>query len=134
VGEKWAWLFRAGEFEGEIPSQATAEQQAALQLANVASWTQGEFDAYDRVYQEIDQTRQLVIDSESKGRLKGLEEGRELGRKAGLCDAIHTTCNMLKMTVDNTKQRQLDQADTKELRRLLTYLRENRAWPAPTTN
>jgi predicted transposase/invertase (TIGR01784 family) len=131
VGEKWAWLFRAGEFEGEIPSQATLEQQATLQLANEATWTQGEREAYDRVYQEIDQARQLMLDSESKGRRDGLEEGMDLGRKS-MKEAIRVVCNLLDITLDESKQEQFALESLPKLEILLEYLNLHRSWPPPS--
>jgi hypothetical protein len=121
VGETWAWLFRVGEFEGEIPSQATLEQQATLQLANEATWKQGEREAYDRVYQEIDQARQLMLDSESKG--------REAGRQA-LKRAILMLCEVLAIPVNASQQRYMERASLEKMESLIAYLKEHRTWPS----
>jgi predicted transposase/invertase (TIGR01784 family) len=144
VGEQWAWLFRAGEFEGDIPTEATPEQQETLQLANEATWTQGEQEAYNRVFQEIDQARESLLEAESKGiqkginlgRKEGIKEGIDLGRKEGLesgklamCKAIVMLCEVLQIPITSSQQELLETSSLEGLEQLLAHLKEHRAWP-----
>ena len=66
----WAWLFRNSESLHDIPTDLPEPHRRALELANEATFSAGEHDAYRKVRDEIEQARQLAEDSEEKGLAK----------------------------------------------------------------
>jgi Uma2 family endonuclease len=59
-------------------------------------------------------------------------QGKDDGRKEGLRVAIHTACEFLAITLDESQQQRLDQADTKDLEDVLAYLKTHKVWPPST--
>lgn len=82
--ELWAWLFAHGRELTEIPPDlGPGPHRRALEIANKATFTQGELDAYRRVIDEIHQAQELAEASRREGRAEGLAEGRAEGLARG---------------------------------------------------
>jgi hypothetical protein len=73
--ELWAWLFVHAPELGEVPKDLPpGPHRQAVELANAATFTQTELDAYQRVIDEIQQARELVnlaATAETRGEAKG---------------------------------------------------------------
>jgi hypothetical protein len=79
--ELWAWLFAHARELPEIPADLGAgPYRRALEIANKATFTQGELDAYRRVIDEIQQAQALA-----RARWR---EGRAEGQATAKADAI----------------------------------------------
>jgi predicted transposase/invertase (TIGR01784 family) len=91
----WAWLFvHAPELE-EIPAGLPAGPfRAAMELANEASFTRLELEAYRKVMDEIQQLRdyvdQKLAEGRAEGRAEGLAKGLAKGVARGSAEAILT--------------------------------------------
>jgi hypothetical protein len=69
---QWAWLFVHAPELTEVPADLPpGPHRQALELANKATFTQEELDAYRKVMDEIDQVRELVAEGEAQGITKG---------------------------------------------------------------
>jgi hypothetical protein len=74
--ELWAWLFVHGSELKEIPANLPpGPQRTAVELANEATFSQPELDAYRKVMDEIQQLRDLLATSEAKGKAEGEASG-----------------------------------------------------------
>jgi hypothetical protein len=83
--EQWAWLFvHAPELKEVPPGLPQGPYREALSLANKATFTQLELDAYQKVRDEINQVRELA---EAKW-AAGLATGEAKGRAGGKCDML----------------------------------------------
>ncbi|MEZ4297614.1 MAG: Rpn family recombination-promoting nuclease/putative transposase [Polyangiaceae bacterium] len=87
--ELWAWLFVHAPELTEVPADLSAgPYRAALELANKATFTQEELDAYQKVTDEIQQVRELaeakLAEGEARGRAEGEARGRSEGKRVGL--------------------------------------------------
>ncbi|MGK3960214.1 Rpn family recombination-promoting nuclease/putative transposase [Sorangium sp. So ce118] len=85
--ELWAWLFVHTPDLAEVPPELPpGPHRDAVELANEATFTQAEQEAYQRVMDEIQQARELVklaadaearaVDAEARGRQEGLIAGQ----------------------------------------------------------
>lgn len=77
--ERWAALFSAAPLltpETAAKEPFTPEQRAALELANEASFTDNELEAYRKSRAEVWQMVQSGRDSEARGEARGLAAGR----------------------------------------------------------
>jgi hypothetical protein len=85
----WAWLFvHAPELE-EVPADLPPGPfREALLLANKATFTQEELDAYQKVIDEIHQVRELAEAKRAEGKAEGLAEGLAEGHKSGLATGM----------------------------------------------
>ncbi len=73
----WAWLFVHAPELKEMPADLPPGPfREALELANEASFTQEEQDAYDKVNDEIQQVRDLVEAKWAEGKLEGRLEAK----------------------------------------------------------
>jgi hypothetical protein len=73
----WAWLFvHAPQLTAVPPDLSPGPYRAALELANKATFTQGELDAYRRVIDEIQQAEELAEVKQAQGRVEGLILGK----------------------------------------------------------
>lgn len=125
---QWAWYFRVGEFEGALPEGASDAQRAALALANEASFSPQEIEAYRRVFDEIDQARLLARDAESRGRAEGRAEGHAEGRASALREAIEDLCDVLGVPIDSDKRARLTRASVIELEALRDSIKRDKRW------
>jgi hypothetical protein len=73
---QWAWLFvHAPQLTEVPPDLPPGPYRQALELANKATFTLEELDAYQKVNDEIEQVRELVEAKHAEGRAEGLVEG-----------------------------------------------------------
>ncbi len=85
----WAWLFvHAPELTEIPPDLPPGPFRDALALANEATFTQEERDAYQRVIDEIQQVRELAHAKWAEGRESGLAEGKLDGLREGKLDGL----------------------------------------------
>jgi len=83
--ELWAWLFAHAPELAEIPADLSrGPYRAALELANKATFTQLELDAYRKVIDEIQQAEELAEVRWAKGEAKGLFKGIVKGKAEAL--------------------------------------------------
>ena len=81
--EKWAWLFRDAVGLTAIPEGLSEAQVDALHLAEEATFSLEEAQAYRRVNDEIAQAEQLGNEGEARGEARGLRVGI-----LDLCEAL----------------------------------------------
>jgi hypothetical protein len=85
----WAWLFvHAPQLTAIPPDLSPGPYRSALELANKASFTPGELDAYRRVIDEIQQAEELAEVKRAQGRVEGRVEGRAEGLIEGKRDSL----------------------------------------------
>jgi PD-(D/E)XK nuclease family transposase len=81
----WAWLFvHAPELAEVPPDWPAGPYRAALELANQATFTQSELDAYRKVFDEIQQVRDLAEAKWAEGKAEGLAEGEVKAKREAL--------------------------------------------------
>jgi hypothetical protein len=77
----WAWLFVNAKNLKEVPPELPpGPYRDAVELANVASFTVEELDAYQKTIDEIEQLRQLVAAKLAEGEAAGLLKGKVEGK------------------------------------------------------
>lgn len=87
--ELWAWLFVHAKKFSEIPADLpSGPHREVVEMANEATFSQGELDAYRKAIDEINQAREYADEKEARGLARGKEEGRLEGRLQGQADAI----------------------------------------------
>ena len=109
-----------------------------MALAAEATFSREEAEAYRRVFDEIQQARELADEAarkgeargEARGREQGLEQGLEQGRRQGLRAAIEDLAELLGLPVDEARRATLSQLDLTGLESLRTHLKRHRTWPA----
>lgn len=75
--ELWAWLFVHAPELSEVPSELpSGPHRAAVELANEATFTLAEMDAYRKVMDEIQQAREFGDARHAEGEAKGKTEGK----------------------------------------------------------
>jgi hypothetical protein len=83
----WAWLFVHAPELADVPADWPAGPfRQALELANQATFSQTELDAYRKVFDEIQQVRDLAEAKWAEGEAKGKAEGLAEGKAAGLAE------------------------------------------------
>jgi len=86
----WAWLFvHAPELAEVPPDWPAGPYRAALELANQATFTQTELDAYRKVFDEIQQVRDLAEAKWAEGKAEGLAEGLAEGEVKAKREAVY---------------------------------------------
>ncbi|MBI2568694.1 MAG: Rpn family recombination-promoting nuclease/putative transposase [Candidatus Schekmanbacteria bacterium] len=87
--ELWAWLFVHTPELSEVPPDLPfGPHREAVELANEATFTQLELDAYQKVMDEIEQARQYGEDKRAEGKAEGEAEGEAKGKAKGKAEAI----------------------------------------------
>ena len=95
--DQWAWLFVHAPELTEIPADLTpGPYRDALELANESTFTPSELDAYQRVWDEINQAillaevklAQGLAEGLAKGKAEGLAEGKAEGIAEGKASAV----------------------------------------------
>lgn len=77
----WAWLFAHAPELAEIPTDLSqGPYRATLELANKATFTRLELDAYRRVIDEIHQAEELAELKEAEGEVRGEARGEARGK------------------------------------------------------
>lgn len=80
----WAWLFvHAPTLTAVPPDLAKGPFGEALELANKSTFTQDELDAYRKVFDEIQQVRDLAEAKFAQGQAIGLTKGEAIGLTKG---------------------------------------------------
>jgi hypothetical protein len=80
----WAWLFVHAPELKEVPTDLSpGPYREALELANKATFTQEELDAYQKVIDEIQQVRELAEAKLAEGEAIGLAKGEAIGLAKG---------------------------------------------------
>jgi flagellar biosynthesis/type III secretory pathway protein FliH len=81
---RWAWLFVNAPKLTEVPADLPpGPHRAALELANKATFTQEELDSYRKVFDEIQQVRELADAKWAEGKAEGFAEGKTAGFAEG---------------------------------------------------
>ena len=81
----WAWLFVHAPELAEVPADLSpGPYRAALELANKATFTQEDLDAYQKVIDEIQQVRELAEAKLAEGEAIGIAKGHKAGKIAAL--------------------------------------------------
>jgi hypothetical protein len=84
---QWAWLFVHAPELTEVPADLPpGPYRAALELANEATFTRAEFEAYRKVMDEIQQTREYGAAQRAEGFAVGFAKG--LAAKAAVVLAV----------------------------------------------
>lgn len=133
--ERWVGLFAAAPLldQATVASEPfTPAQREALSLANEATFTEGELDAYQKsraeVWQMIQYGRDAENRGEARGEARGRSEGRSEGRAEGLRAAIETVCELLGVVLSEAQRAWLAQADATALEARLASIRAARGW------
>ena len=125
-GETWAWLFRDAVRLTTMPDGLSPQQMDAMHLAEEATFSFEEAEAYRRVNDEIAQAEQWGNESEARGEARGRAEGL----KAGLRVAIGDLCDVLGIAITEERRTAMGSLDEPALTALRDALKQTRAWPA----
>jgi flagellar biosynthesis/type III secretory pathway protein FliH len=138
----WAWLFVHAPELKEVPADLPpGPHREALALANEASFTAGELEAYRRVMDEIQQAREYGDEREARGRAEGEARGRaegeargkveglREGEAKGLRAAVVDLCEVLGLALSDGQRAQLAALSVAELEALRQQLKRERRWP-----
>jgi PD-(D/E)XK nuclease family transposase len=130
----WAWLFvHAPELREVPPELPEGPYREALALANRATFTTAEQEAYRKVMDEIQQAREYGDAQRAKGKEEGLREGKEEGlregKEEGLRLAILDLCEALAIEVAPERRAQLGAMGEGELEALRQGLKQAKRWP-----
>ena len=138
---RWAWLLGHASRLESVPPGLSAAQQAALALAETATFTPAELLAYRRVQAEIEQARELTDEArrkgqeaglregEARGKEAGLREGETRGKEAGMREAIADLCEAYGVELTSEHRGQLSSLDLTGLTALRSRLKSKRRWP-----
>ena len=80
---QWAWLFVHAPELTEVPADLPMVYREALALANKATFTQEELDAYEKVRDEIQQVLAIAEAKLAEGEAVGFTKGHESGKAEG---------------------------------------------------
>ena len=105
----WAWLFVHAPELTEMPADLPkGPYREALELANKATFSQQELDAYQKVKDEIEQVRELaeakLAEGEAVGFTKGHESGKAEGKVEGKAEAIVAILVARGITLDDASR------------------------------
>ncbi len=81
---QWAWLFVHAPELTEVPADLPVVYRQALALANKATFTQEELDAYEKVRDEIQQVLAIAEARWAEGKAEGEATGFAKGEAVGL--------------------------------------------------
>jgi predicted transposase/invertase (TIGR01784 family) len=82
--EKWAYFFREAKTLEVVPSALSERPfRDALDVARTATFTAGEWEAYERSKMAEQDARGALVVAHGEGRAEGLREGKEEGRREG---------------------------------------------------
>lgn len=138
---RWAWLLGHASRLEAVPPGLNAAQQAALALAETATFTPAELQTYRRFQDEIEQARELTDEArrkgqeagrregEARGKEVGLREGETRGKEAGLREAISDLCEAYGVELNGEQRHQLASLDLTGLTALRSRLKSKRRWP-----
>jgi hypothetical protein len=84
---QWAWLFVHAPELTEVPADLPpGPYRAALELANEATFTRSELDAYRKVMDEIQQAREYGAAQRAEGEATGFAKGEAKGKADGVAE------------------------------------------------
>jgi predicted transposase/invertase (TIGR01784 family) len=87
----WAWLFvHAPDLDAMPPDLPSGPHREALELANKATFSQADLDAYQKVMDEIEQAREYGEVKWAEGLAEGHKSGLAEGHKSGLAEGLAT--------------------------------------------
>jgi hypothetical protein len=123
--DHWAYFFREAENLEVIPPPLAADPyRSALEVARTASFTPGEWDAYDRAKIAEQDARGMLSLAERHGRAEGRAEGLAEGLRRNVVDV----CGFLDIELGPERRAQLDSLKAAELEELLARLKRDRRW------
>jgi predicted transposase/invertase (TIGR01784 family) len=133
----WAWLFREARGFDAIPAgMPQGAYVRALELANEATFTEAEREAYRHVQDEIDVALDVMEQArtaEARGLARGLRDGKAEGLREGKAEGLRTAildfCELLGITVSPGRAEQLASLSVEGLEALRAALKVSRAWP-----
>jgi predicted transposase/invertase (TIGR01784 family) len=139
----WAWLFVHAPELKEVPAGLPeGAYREALQLANEATFTTAEQEAYRRARDEIQQARDYGIGQRAEGKEEGRREGKEEGRREGkeeglregkaegLRAAVLDLCELLGIEPIEAQRARLAAMGVGELEALRTAIKQSKRWPS----
>jgi PD-(D/E)XK nuclease family transposase len=121
--ELWAWLFVHAPELTEVPADLTSGPYGdALELANQATFTMAELEAYERVRDEIRQVLEIAearwAEGKIEGKIEGRIEGEIKGRAEEAAQAVLTVLRVRGIAVpDLARERILAEKDPARLGR-----------------
>jgi len=108
--ELWAWLFVHGPELQEVPPELPpGPYREAVELANEATFTPLELDAYRRVMDEIQQAREYGEAKWNAGHAVGHAAGRAEGETAGQAKALLALLDARGLAVSDDVRRRIDE-------------------------
>jgi predicted transposase/invertase (TIGR01784 family) len=115
----WAWLFVHAPELTEVPADLPQGPfREALELANEATFSQEERDAYQKVIDEIQQVRELAEAKWAEGKIEGKAEGKIEGETVANARAVLTVLRVRGIAVpDAARERILAEKDPARLER-----------------
>ena len=120
--DKWAYFFRETARLREVPPVlAEAPFARALQITRTSSFTEEEWEAYDRA---------KIAEQDARGALS-LERklGRAAGKAEGLIAAIVDLCAVLDLELTDHRRGWIAGLDEPGLRDLIDRIKRTRRWP-----
>ena len=108
--EVWAWLFVHTLELTEVPADLPpGPYRQAVELANEATFTPQEIDAYRRVMDEIQQARDYGAAQRAGGRAEGFTAGESAGIMKGKVEAILAILEARGITVDGAARTRIQE-------------------------
>jgi flagellar biosynthesis/type III secretory pathway protein FliH len=144
--EKWAYFFREAKTLEVVPSALSERPfRDALDVARTATFTAGEWEAYERSKMAEQDARGALVVAHGEGRAEGLREGKEEGRREGeakglreghergqaegLRAAVLDACELLGIEPTEGQRVSLEAMGVGELEALRQALKRERCWP-----
>lgn len=123
--DHWTYFFREAENLDVVPSPLAAEPyRSALEVARTASFTPGEWDAYDRAKIAEQDARGMLSLAERHGRNEGRAEGLAEGLRRNVVDV----CQFLDIDLGPERLARIESLKAAELEELLARLKRDRRW------
>jgi flagellar biosynthesis/type III secretory pathway protein FliH len=152
--EKWAYFFREAKTLEVVPSALSERPfRDALDVARTATFTAGEWEAYERSKMAEQDARGALVVAHGEGRAEGLREGKEEGLREGeakglregeakgkqeglsegeargLRAAVLDACELLGLALTEAQRASLEAMGVSELEALRQALKRERRWP-----
>jgi hypothetical protein len=126
----WAWLFVHAPELREVPAGLPeGPYREALALANRATFTTAEQEAYRKVMDEIQQAREYGAAQRREGKAEGKAEGRAEGKAEGLRAVVLDLCEAFGIVPTEAQRASLEAMGVGELEALRQALKRERRWP-----
>jgi predicted transposase/invertase (TIGR01784 family) len=146
--DKWAHFFCQAENLDVIPPELDEEPfPEAFEVARIAQFTEGEFEAYTQAKIAEQDARGALVLAQKQGRREGLaegrreglaeghkegrEEGREEGLTTGLRRHVEDLCEILDIEITRSRREFLAQAKPADLESLRDKIKQARQWSDP---